>query len=61
MHVLILLGRMTLKRRSQDEGCPAAKRAKVMDFEGAVGSLGNSTSSAHSNLLLMIRMMMSLS
>ncbi|PNF41336.1 hypothetical protein B7P43_G16755 [Cryptotermes secundus] len=46
---------MALKRKSEDECGPAVKRARWMDFEdaeGIVGSLGNSTSSAHSNLLL---------
>ena len=43
---------MALKRKGEDEGYPTAKRAKFEDEEGIVGSLGNSTSSAHSNLLL---------
>jgi hypothetical protein len=50
---------MTSKRKCEDEDYPAAKRARVVVFEETVESLGKSTSSAHSNLLLMIRMMMS--
>jgi hypothetical protein len=52
---------MTLKRKGEDKGYPAAKRARVIDLEdteGIVGSLGSSTSSARSDSLLMIRMMM---
>jgi hypothetical protein len=46
---------MALKRKSEYEGYPTAKRSRVSDFEDTeetFGSLGNCTSSARSNLLL---------
>jgi hypothetical protein len=52
VHILIILGRMTLKMRGDNEVYPAAKRARMVDCEDtdeSSGSLGNSTSSAHSN------------
>ncbi|XP_033607908.1 uncharacterized protein LOC111865868 isoform X1 [Cryptotermes secundus] len=51
----ICAGRMTLKRKGEEEGYSAAKRARLIDLEDTeetFGSLGNSTSSVHSNLLL---------
>jgi hypothetical protein len=58
---------MASKRKTEDDGAhPTVKKARLMqlqDAEESVGSLGNSPSSAHSNLPLndkgKIRMMMS--
>jgi hypothetical protein len=41
VHILILFGRMSLKRKVEDSDYPAAKRAKLMDCEETAGSLGN--------------------
>ena len=53
VHILILLGRMTIKRRGEEEeGYPDPKRARVVacdDGHETSGSLGNSTRSALSD------------